>query len=90
MVKTIKKKIKKTTKKKISISKKRKKRIYRKAPKNTRVYRCVQKVKKKYDIGPAIAICQSSTKQGYRTGRTLKKGGKKQKRTKKRKVVPGR
>ena len=53
----------------------KKKRNYKKAPKNTRVFRCVQKVKKKNDIGAAIAICQSSTKQSYRTGKTLKKGG---------------
>ena len=40
--------------------------------KNTRVFRCVQKVKKTRKIGAAIAICQSSTKQNYRTGRRLK------------------
>ena len=45
----------------------KKKRNYKKAPKNTRVFRCVQKVKKKQEIGAAIAICQSSTKQSYRT-----------------------
>ena len=56
-------------------TRKKKKRNYKKAPKNTRVFRCVQKVKKKNDIGAAIAICQSSTKQSYRTGKTLKKGG---------------
>ena len=55
-------------------TKKKKKRNYKKAPKNTRVFRCVQKVKKKNDIGAAIAICQSSTKQSYRTGRSLKGG----------------
>jgi len=56
-------------------TKKKKKRNYKKAPKNTRVFRCVQKVKKKQEIGAAIAICQSSTKQSYRTGKTLKKKG---------------
>ena len=56
-------------------TRKKKKRNYKKAPKNTRVFRCVQKVKKKNDIGAAIAICQSSTKQSYRTGKTLKKKG---------------
>ena len=61
---------------------KTKKRKYKKAPKNTRVFRCVQKVKKKHKIGAAIAICQSSTKQGYRTGRSLK-GGKRRKKTRK-------
>jgi len=52
----------------------KKKRNYKKAPKNTRVFRCVQKVKKKHKIGDAIAICQSSTKQSYRNGRSLKGG----------------
>ena len=61
----------------------KKKRNYKKAPKNTRVFRCVQKVKKKQEIGAAIAICQSSTKQSYRTGKTLKKkGGRKKTRRK--------
>jgi hypothetical protein len=55
----------------------KKKRNYKKAPRNTRVYRCVQKVKKKHKIGDAIAICQSSTKQGYRTGKKLTLKGKK-------------
>jgi len=44
----------------------------KKVRKNTRVFRCVQKVKKTRKIGAAIAICQSSTKQNYRTGRRLK------------------
>ena len=57
----------------------KKKRNYKKAPKNTRVFRCVQKVKKKHEIGAAIAICQSSTKQSYRTGRSLKGGNGKKK-----------
>ena len=39
--------------------KRNKKRNYKKAPRNTRVFRCVQKVKKKHKIGDAIAICQS-------------------------------
>ena len=65
-------------------TRKKKKRNYKKAPKNTRVFRCVQKVKKKNDIGAAIAICQSSTKQSYRTGKTLKKKG-----GDKRKYLPG-
>ena len=62
----------------------KKKRIYKKAPKNTRVFRCVQKVKKKQEIGAAIAICQSSTKQSYRTGISLKGGRRKKKTRKKR------
>ena len=45
-------------------------------PKNTRVYRCVKAVHKsnnkkgkpRYSYGDAIAICQASTKQNYRTG----------------------
>ena len=44
----------------------------KKVRKNTRVFRCVKKVKKTRKIGAAIAICQSSTKQNYRTGRRLK------------------
>ena len=62
----------------------KKKRNYKKAPKNTRVFRCVQKVKKKQEIGAAIAICQSSTKQSYRTGISLKGGRRKKKTRKKR------
>ena len=61
----------------------KKKRNYKKAPKNTRVFRCVQKVKKKQEIGAAIAICQSSTKQSYRTGRSLKGGPLHKKKTRK-------
>ena len=64
----------------------KKKRNYKKAPKNTRVFRCVQKVKKKQEIGAAIAICQSSTKQSYRTGRSLKGGIGKKRRGK---MLPG-
>ncbi len=41
-------------------------------PKNTRVYRCVQKIKGDYGYGSAIAICQKSTKQSYQTGKSLK------------------
>ena len=58
----------------------------KKVRKNTRVFRCLQKVKKTRKIGAAIAICQSSTKQNYRTGKRLKnkktkKGGGKSKKT---------
>lgn len=62
----------------------------KKVRKNTRVFRCVQKVKKTRKIGAAIAICQSSTKQNYRTGRRLKNkktkkgGGKKYRKSKNR------
>ncbi len=48
-------------------------------PKNTRVGRCVQKLKPKHGKG-AYAICQKSTKQSYKTGRSLntaRKRGKK-------------
>ncbi len=41
-------------------------------PKNTKVYRCVHTLKKKMEIGKAIAICQKSTKLNYRTGKKLK------------------
>ena len=40
-------------------------------PKNTRVHRCVDKLKKAKEEGAAIAICQASTKQGYVTGKKL-------------------
>jgi len=48
-------------------------------PKNTRVYRCVKSVHKstnkkgkpRYSYGDAIAICQASTKQNYRTGKRI-------------------
>ena len=60
----------------------------KKVRKNTRVFRCVKKVKKTRKMGAAIAICQSSTKQNYRTGRRLKnkktnkRGGNKSKKIK--------
>ena len=45
-----------------------------KMPKNTRVKRCVDKLKKKYgNTGKTYAICQKSTKQSYRTGKSLKR-----------------
>ena len=46
-------------------------------PKDTRVYRCVQKIKGDYGYGSAIAICQKSTKQSYQTGKPLKSAKKK-------------
>lgn len=49
-------------------------------PQNTRVYRCVQKLRKKYGYSGAIGICQKATKQSYMTGRSLRK----RKRTKRR------
>ena len=50
-------------------------------PKNTRVYRCVKAVHKstnkkgkpRYSYGDAIAICQASTKQNYRTGARIRR-----------------
>ena len=41
-------------------------------PQNTRVYRCVHRLKKKYGLSGAIGICQKATKQSYMTGRPLK------------------
>lgn len=42
-------------------------------PKGTRVYRCVKKLTrgKKFTYPAAIAICQKSTKQSYKTGKPL-------------------
>lgn len=40
-------------------------------PKGTRVHRCVDKLKRK-GLGGAYAICQKSTKQSYKTGKSLK------------------
>lgn len=48
-------------------------------PKNTRVYRCVNKLKKKYAYSKSIAICQKSTKQNYITGKKIRKKTRKQK-----------
>ncbi len=42
-------------------------------PTGTRVHRCVNRVKKEHGLSSAIGICQKSTKQSYRTGRTLRK-----------------
>ena len=42
-------------------------------PLNTRVGRCVTRLKKKYGYGPAIGICQKSTKQNYMTGKSMRK-----------------
>ena len=52
-------------------------------PSNTRVGRCVAKLKKKYKYGKAIGICQYSTKQNYLTGKTISK---KKRKTRKRKT----
>jgi len=42
-------------------------------PKNTRVHRCVDALKKaKKESGSAFAICQASTNQSYATGKKLK------------------
>ena len=47
-------------------------------PTNTKVWRCVEKLKNKYKYKGAIAICQSSTQQNYKTGKkTIKKSKKK-------------
>jgi hypothetical protein len=54
-------------------------------PLNTRVGRCVTKLRNKYGYGKAIGICQYSTKQNYLTGKTMrrKKSRKKNKKRKK-------
>jgi hypothetical protein len=41
-------------------------------PKGTRVHRCVDKVKKKGGVNP-YAVCQASTGQSYKTGKSLKR-----------------
>ena len=51
-------------------------------PLNTRVGRCVTKLRNKYGYGKAIGICQHSTKQNYLTGKTMRE--KKTRRRKKR------
>ena len=53
-------------------------------PLNTRVGRCVTKLKKKYGYGPAIAICQKSTKQHYMTGKSMRKRTRKRRRRRRR------
>jgi len=40
-------------------------------PKGTRVYKCVQEVKKKSPKVNAYAVCQKSTGQSYKTGKPL-------------------
>ena len=40
-------------------------------PQNTRVYRCVKKLRKRYGYSSSIGICQRSTKQSYMTGKRL-------------------
>lgn len=47
-------------------------------PHGTKVARCVNKLREKgKSYGSAIAICQSSTKQSYKTGRKLARDKKK-------------
>lgn len=49
-------------------------------PKNSKVGRCVEKVKKSGKAkGNAIAICQASTGQSYATGKPPKKAAAKKK-----------
>ena len=38
-------------------------------PKGTKVSKCVEQVSKTKSKGSAIAICQSATKQNYKTGK---------------------
>jgi len=42
-------------------------------PKNTRVHRCVDKLKAKGGKGNPYAICQASTHQSFATGKPLGK-----------------
>ena len=56
-------------------------------PLNTRVGRCVTKLRQKYGYGPAIGICQRSTGQNYMTGKTIKKRRTRRKRKKRRFVA---
>jgi hypothetical protein len=42
-------------------------------PKNTKVGKCVSKVKARGGNVNPYAICQKSTKQSYKTGRPLRK-----------------
>lgn len=41
-------------------------------PKNSKVGRCVEEVKKKGGPYNPIAVCQASTGQSYRTGKPIK------------------
>lgn len=45
-------------------------------PKNTRVAKCVAKVKKSGSSVNPYAVCQKSTGQSYATGKTKTKAGK--------------
>jgi len=55
-------------------------------PLNTRVGRCVTKLRNRYGYGKAIGICQHSTKQNYLTGKkTRRKKSRKNSRKKRRK-----
>ena len=55
-------------------------------PKGTRVHRCVDYLKHKYGYGPAIGICQKSTKQDYMTGKKMRKKTKKRRKKRKKKT----
>ena len=54
-------------------------------PLNTRVGRCVTKLRNRYGYGKAIGICQHSTKQNYLTGKRTRRKKSRKKRRKKRK-----
>jgi len=53
-------------------------------PLNTRIGRCVTKLRNKYGYGKAIGIRQHSTKQNYLTGKTIKKKQKQTRRKRRR------
>ena len=52
-------------------------------PKGTKVHKCVDYLKHKYGYGPAIGICQKSTRQNYMTGKKMRKKTKKRRRRRK-------
>ena len=53
-------------------------------PKGTKVHKCVDYLKHKYGYGPAIGICQKSTRQNYMTGKKMRKKTRKRKKRKSR------
>ena len=54
-------------------------------PKGTKVHKCVDYLKHKYGYGPAIGICQKSTRQNYMTGKKMRKKTRKKKKSRRKK-----
>ena len=54
-------------------------------PKGTKVHKCVDYLKHKYGYGPAIGICQKSTRQNYITGKKLRRKRRKKKKSRRKK-----